>query len=446
MKQTTNNISDSICVHRHESSSTISRSNFSTVSYLSRKLQSQQFVKIWFMSSLIASLLIILTFSTKTRDHRRLWTYDSNTNGCEWEVPVEVSKNKHDDVYGTLLVSYPGSGMRATWQQIEGMSGLRVADDFYKIKQDNIKRGVVKTQYPHYEGIWSFDDNMDQVIMVIRNPMYAMISYHAILGELEYAHTWQRAYQNELNMFTTRPDVEDWIYWRDYRFDEEIGLWGRFLDFYMENGTQYWMDFDFERNGQWPFELLQEDEKPWPQAIPCIYYADCYPKAIVSYERLVDPATGVNEIRKIADLLRNQPGMNIIPDAGLGCIYQQSWIYSANLEEDRVGPDIALYNFTIDQLEVIRDTLDSYVVKYSSGSWANNLLAQELVGMLAEYAQEVTSKLTEADVNPPPTPPPNPEYWYNISEWYSSVGKGNRNQKAKVQQMAIWEYVKHLYD
>ena len=58
------------------------------------------------------------------------------------------------DSFGTLLASYPGSGTRFTWQQVEGITDIQVGDDFY-LGGDGVMdmTGLLKTQYQHLGGI-----------------------------------------------------------------------------------------------------------------------------------------------------------------------------------------------------------------------------------------------------------------------------------------------------
>ena len=49
------------------------------------------------------------------------------------------------DSFGTLIASYPANGMRFTWQQTEGLTGIQVGDDFRlgdDIVHDNVDHGA----------------------------------------------------------------------------------------------------------------------------------------------------------------------------------------------------------------------------------------------------------------------------------------------------------------
>jgi len=385
------------------------------------------------------------TIDTIQRDlvstERKLWNYFGNGQ-CEWtgSKPFDVDSDPH----GTLFASYPASGMRVTWQQTEGLTGSEVSDDFFRLNFPKI--GLVKTQFPHYEGIWSYGNLLDQTILLIRNPRWAMPSYHTLLSEIDYAHTWELAYDEIPNVFTRRAPMEDWLKWRDYRFDAEIILWGYHIDFYMSGGEQYWYDEDFERNGQYPFRLLNDTDRPWKKSYHCVHECDCYPKDVISYERLKEVTTGPNELRKIANVIRGKAGIDVIPDDAIDCIWHDTWVKTPNNNnDDRLGPPREAYNFTIPQLEKINDKLVEMRDKYSTGSWVNNSNAIALVENFASYIDGVTDELDSLYVNPPPTPAPNADYFQEILAWYQSKGKGNRYDKAKLQARGIWSKLAGFY-
>jgi len=390
----------------------------------------------------LSSLFIESLLSLFTSTSRRM-SIDLGDGNCIWTDSIPIST---ENPYGTLFASYPASGMRKTWQQAEGLTGIQMIDDFFQLSYPKV--GLVKTQYPHYEGIWSYAQNMDQVIMLIRNPRWAIPSYHTLLSELNYAHSWELAYDHLPAVFTRRAPMEDWTKWRDYRFEDEIVLWGLQIDFWMSNGTKYWMDYDFERNGQWPFHFLNSSEKT-QQDIHCAVDCDCVPKAIVAYERLTDPITGPSELRKIANVIRGKQDMTVINNIAIDCIWHETWINApapSNEARDANGLPAHAYNFTMSQLESMEAKLIEFRDKYSSGSWTNNSLAQDLVRSFEDYLDEVSAEIVFYNNNPPTTPAPYAGYENEIQDWYNSKGKGNRYDKAKIQKMGIWHLISHFYD
>jgi len=397
----------------------------------------------------IPGLLIDYRFSENLNLNRSL-SIDLGNGKCEWSGAAKIDVNS--DPYGTLFVSYPGSGMRLTWQMTEGASGVQVGDDFfYSGKTIN---GLVKTQYPHPEGIWSYGKAMDQVILLIRNPRWNIPSYHTLIYELEYAHDYVTAYDNVFTAFSTRAPMDNWLKWRDYRFEDELNLWTWQIDFWMENGTRFWDDLDFERAGQYPFSYFDEVKKPWPLDNHCRNDLDCVPKAIISYERLKHPDTGASELRKIVDLIRFKKEMKtILANETMECVWNETLEHAPqNRNEDRDASGLFAedYKFTVKQMELILARLTVTKHKYTTGDWVLNPMARDLVVNFHAYIRDVASELASMYVDPPPTRAPVADmYEYRKSqvEWYNSIGKGNKYAKDIVQQMAAyWPTVEDLYN
>jgi len=129
------------------------------------------------------------------------------------------------DVKPVFAASYPGSGARMTWNLIEALTGLVSGDEWYS---NGRKKDVVtlKTHWPHEAGRklpWS--DEIERAFVIVRNPMYAIPSYHNFIFE----------YENDLPTHTQRADIDSWIKWRDLSFDKEIQSWKNHLEFYMDN-------------------------------------------------------------------------------------------------------------------------------------------------------------------------------------------------------------------
>ena len=165
-------------------------------------------------------------------EHRQL-AKDLGGGDCDIEPLADFEEAAEGSVK-TLLKSYPGSGKRFTWQVIKGMTNHEVADDwdFSGFLKHNPL--TVKTSWPHKEGVWSWDDEMDQVILLIRNPRWALPSYHAMRSELNYSEHWLGSYARLDMVYTIRPVVTDWIVWREENFETEIENWANHIDFWME--------------------------------------------------------------------------------------------------------------------------------------------------------------------------------------------------------------------
>mmetsp|Transcript_23148 Transcript_23148/g.35061 ORF Transcript_23148/g.35061 Transcript_23148/m.35061 type:complete len:631 (-) Transcript_23148:132-2024(-) len=395
---------------------------------------------------LLSIVGLFLDFKTSKRSLQRFLSYDYGNGNCEWTGADKVDLDTNP--YGTLIASYPGAGMRLTWQMTEGAVGYMVGDDFFFNGRIG---GLVKTEYPHPEGIWSYGKEMDQTILLIRNPRWNIPSYHTLLYELEYAHDYVVAYENVFNAFTTRGPMENWLKWRDYRFHDEVNVWGYYIDFWMENGPQFWHNLDYERAGQYPFRYNYESERPWPTDSHCLYdiTEGCTPKAVVSYERMRDPDLGPEELRRIANVIRYKKGMDLmVSDEAINCIWLETWDHSPeNRNDDRdVGGTLAgEYIFTIEQMEELIAKLSYYKHKYSQGDWELDRQARELVMNFHDYIGEISGELATMYASPQPTMAPStlPE----LVEWYNTLGRGNRYAKDIVQHMAsYWGLVEDMYN
>jgi len=372
---------------------------------------------------------------------------DLGNGDCEWTAAekMDVARNP----YGTLFASYPGAGMRLTWQMAQGATGINVGDDFF---YSGKLGGLVKTQYPHPEGIWSYGKNMDQTILLIRNPRWNIPSYHTLLFELEYAHDYVVAYDNVFTAFSRRAPIENWLKWRDYRFEDEINLWAWYIDFYMEGGPQFWHNLDYERAGQYPFRYNRESEKPWPVDAHCrVDVTDgCEPKAVVSYERLRDVDKGPEELRRIIDTIRYKKEMNtVLSDDAIECIWLETWNKAPeprNEDRDGGGTLAEEYVFTIHQMEEILAKLMALKNVYSKGDWVTHLPARELVKNFHDYIKEVSEELALMYTDQPPTQAPSVGSQKALVDWYNTLGRGNRHAKDIVQHMAsYWGLVGDAY-
>lgn len=234
------------------------------------------------------------------------------------------------------------------------------------------------------------------------------------------------------------------------KFDEEIDLWAWHIDYYMEEGSQYWDNLDFERVGQKPFFFRDDETKPWPKDSHCITDIDCLPKAVVSYEKLRKHGEGPGQLRKMAEALRDKKEMTVIADEAIECVWFETFIHASapnNDNRDHGSLPRESYHFTLDQLQKIANKLQFMKDKYSSDPWVNVTIAEDLVSAFNDYIAEVGEELLYMQANPQPTPAPNSDYYDELVSWYASVGRGNRYERDKVRQMrGYWPLVAHLYN
>jgi len=399
----------------------------------------------------LSGLFIDYNFPTivKHLSRERRLSLDLGNGTCEW-----TGANKMDaklNPHGTLFASYPGSGMRLAWQMTEGATGIQVGDDFFY--SGHTINGLVKTQYPHPEGIWSYGKAMSQVILLVRNPRWNIPSYHSTLYELEYAHDYNVAYDNVYTLFTRRGNMTNWIKWRDYRIEDEINLWALQIDFWMEGGSQFWENLDFERAGQYPFGYRTQLQRPWPLDEHCRNDLDCVAKAVISYERLKAPETGPGELRKITDLLRYKKKISVISDETMDCVWNETWVNAPekrNENRDSGGPAAEDYTFTMHQMEAMLAKVIFMKNKYSTGDWALNRPARDLVVIFHSYINEISGEIANMQTSPTPTPAPVADllqYKRDQVAWYNTIGKGNKYAKDIVQHMsAYWPMVEDRYN
>jgi len=395
------------------------------------------------------SIVLCVPFLLMIQKVARQTSISLPNGDCEWTQPVPLTGESQP--YGTLLTSYPASGMRTAWQQIEGLTGIEVGDD-YAYSGEEVK-GIIKTQYPHYDGIWSYGSTLDQVILIIRNPRWAIPSFHRIISEMNYAQDWEGVYSFIDNLFGDEAPNANWIKWRDIKFEDEIKIWAWHIDYWMEEGSQYWHPLDYERIGQFPFHYNNESSTPWIKDEHCRNHTDidCFPKAIIAYEKLEHYLTGPDELRKIANVLRGKKGMTVLPDESINCIWFQTFVHHMETNDvDIEGgetSDNGNYNFTTTHIETILGTLKMMKDKYSQPRWRNVTVALDLVSSLDEYIKDTTEELYEAYSNPAPTPAPDPFYHQYLVEWYESIGLGNRYSYEKVHNMiGYWPLVKDLFN
>ena len=74
---------------------------------------------------------------------------------------------------------------------------------------------------------------MDQVILVVRNPRHALVEYHDILHDIDYANNAADAYAKEGNVYRERAPLEKYLEWRDSRTIYEINWWGKCLQWFL---------------------------------------------------------------------------------------------------------------------------------------------------------------------------------------------------------------------
>ena len=161
--------------------------------------------------------------------HRRL-SIDLGDGECELTPPYYKEKPANSDA--TLLASYPGSGKRFAWRIIEALTNHSAGDD-WDFSGNGVNVLHLKTGWPHKEGVYSWGDNVENVLLMLRSPRWALPSYHTLRWELDFSQNWQESYVRIPFVYTERSPVAHWEAWRDENFETEIQAWVDYADFWM---------------------------------------------------------------------------------------------------------------------------------------------------------------------------------------------------------------------
>ncbi len=235
----------------------------------------------------------------------------------------------------------------------------------------------MKTSFPHPEGIWLWEGNMDQFMLLIRNPRFAIPSYHTVRYELDFSTNTAESRARKNYVYTERAPLSQWQEWRDTHFDDEMDKWCWFIDFWMQGGVR--------RNS-----TTGEPEVDWH----CFHnMMDCTPKAVIRFENLIsnNQNIGIAEMEKMGAVLDSSPNVNSIDPEIRPCAYREVMgrknLYNGN--RDGKGPANDLKSFTHQQLNAMRAQMEALRDKYSTGEWLENQNAVDLVEALNGYISDV---------------------------------------------------------
>lgn len=173
----------------------------------------------------------------------------------------------------------------------EALTGLESGDEWLH-RGDTYDHVAIKTHYPAREHQIEGSRLMQRVILLLRNPIHAIPSYHNYI--------WER--DNKIPDHTTRAPEDAWIKYRDEHFDEEIITWKKHL--------MYWMT-EYETKN----------------------------RLVISYERLVSRKTGPIESTRIANFLGRTEGIEVVPPSQIPCVWDKVINYK-RIEIDEEGNEI----------------------------------------------------------------------------------------------------------
>ena len=153
---------------------------------------------------------------------------------CKWEPPVY---DVPDDLpfYKTLIAGFPSCDKRMTFTQMEALTGWPARDEWDFFYEGPTNHPFIKSNYPHHEGYWSWDDRADQVVLVVRNMRRTMVEYHDILWDIARLKASPGMEDVDI-LYTYRPPIDYFFQWRDLRVMDEIHWYGWFIDYWMEGG------------------------------------------------------------------------------------------------------------------------------------------------------------------------------------------------------------------
>lgn len=238
---------------------------------------------------------------------------------------------------------------------------------------------------------------MDQMIMLIRNPLYAIPSYHTMRYELWFSTSWDQSYKRRNFTYTERPTVEEWIPWRDARFINEMNRWGNFTDFWMMGGMK-WNSTEFVNEGvEGAEQYTNWTYTPDPRCFNrttiegknLTRLMDCNPKTIIQFEKLYSPKEdiGIKEMAKLAAVLDGVDNVDMLELEARPCVYKEvmrrTEFYNPN--RNGKGPAPETKKFTIEQLAFMIHKMEELKFKYSRSEWQNDSNAVVLVDILSSY-------------------------------------------------------------
>ena len=359
-----------------------------------KKIRSKAFILCSLMAIVGYSMMSNIDAEQRAREllearERYLITKDLGGGDCDIGSPVDDAPNKPGkNTTRTLLASYPGSGKRFTWAVIKALTNYEVADDWNFSGKLYSKPLTIKTSWPHHEGKWSWGNQMDQTLLLIRNPRRAIPSYHTMRWELDYATTWMQSYARIPDTYRERPTVKQWEKWRDRAAIWQADAWFDFYDFWMQSGFM-------EDKNETHFRCL------WSEI-------DCQPVELVDFENLYtgDPT---DDFRKIGSVLDNARDVDVIAAQARDCVlfhvYNRTEHSGLNLHQaSRPNPNITEeYIFLLPQFDRIMNRTIELRNKYSYGiqdhtnyTLNSTLHSDVLVNIVNRYIGENTAEFFDS--------------------------------------------------
>lgn len=325
-------------------------------------------------------------------------------------MPPSYIANESVTYFKTLIAGYPGGSKRIVYNQFEGLTGLSVNDEW---PNGTVKPNFpfMKANYPHHEGLWTWGDAMDQVVLVMRNPRHAIIEYHDVLNDIAYANTAEAAYNLSDNLYQNRAPVDKYMEWRNNRTLNEIDWYSWFIDYWMEGGLmrdimshKYTTHAHFKRQTQpgpytesgRAYDDMVGNMTVEPANDPhCVNELKCAPVAIISVEHILDHQLGANESAKIGAVLDDNQGVTVIAPEARACVWRELVVNFKGVRNmlDRGGPPLSSYTFTTVMYQKMLDELNRLKTKYSAPEWAVKPIVQDLLSIIDEYIDDISLQI-----------------------------------------------------
>jgi len=306
----------------------------------------------------------VLETSFLLKEHRALTKLLENGD-CDISVIAEI-ESAEEGAVKTLLASYPGSGKRFTWNVISGLTNHITADDHNLSGHLDQNPLVIKTSWPHQEGVWSWGDSMDQVILLVRNPRWAIASYHTMKYELNFATDWESTMRRMSNVYKERPAIQVWNEWRNEHFGAEMRNYVDYIDFWLSGG---------EKNGTIDAECETN-------------HIECRPKTVLDFDSFYQthPTT---EFFKLGEILDQTSNVEVIAGEARVCVMDKIFDAKELHQGGRVGTTAPSIRFTSRQLEYMLLKLTELRDKYQQNT---DLVVQEAVVILNNYIIQVAAE------------------------------------------------------
>lgn len=325
-------------------------------------------------------------------------------------MPPSYTANESVTYFRTLIAGYPGGSKRIVYNQFEGLTGLSVNDEW---PNGTVKPNFpfMKANYPHHEGLWTWGDAMDQVVLVMRNPRHAIIEYHDVLNDIAYANTAEAAYDLSDNLYQNRAPVDKYMEWRNNRTLNEIDWYSWFIDYWMEGGLmrdimshKYTTHAHFKRQTQpgpytesgRAYDDMVGNMTVEPANDPhCVNELKCEPVAIISVEHILDHQLGANESAKIGAVLDDNQGVTVIAPEARACVWRELVVNFKGVRNmlDRGGPPLSSYTFTTVMYQKMIDELNRLKTKYSAPEWVVKPIVQDLLSIIDEYIDDISLQI-----------------------------------------------------